>query len=80
MRRRVSARELERRLIRKLESSGSWMDVNAVVKRLRRYAIVREFASYTTFEGLSGTSAATAMSKSDIEGAIRDRMKRKGAR
>lgn len=56
------------------------MDVNAVVKRLRRYAIVREFASYTTFEGLSGTSAATAMSKSDIEGAIRDRMKRKGAR
>ena len=80
MRRRVSARELERRLIRKLESSASWQDVNAVVKRLRRYAIVREFASYTCFEKLAETPSAVAMSKGDIDGVIRDRMKRKGAR
>lgn len=79
MRRRVSARDLERRLIQKLESSASYQDVNAMVKRLRRYAIVREFASYTTFEQLSGTSSAMAMSKSDIEGAIRDRITRTGA-
>lgn len=78
MRRRVTARELERRLIRKLESSASWQDVNAVVKRLRRYAIVREFASYTCFEKLAETPSAVAMSKGEIEGAIRDRMS-KGA-
>lgn len=78
MRRRVTARELERRLIRKLESSASWQDVNAVVKRLRRYAIVREFASYTCFEKLAETPSAVAMSKGEIENAIRDRMS-KGA-
>ena len=80
MRRRVSARELERRLIRQLESSGSYQDVNAMVKRLRRYAIVREFGAYTAFDMLAATPSAVAMGRADIEGAIRDRMKRKGAR
>ena len=51
-----------------------------MVKRLRRYAIVREFGAYTAFDMLAATPSAVAMGRADIEGAIRDRMKRKGAR
>lgn len=73
--RRVSARELERRLVRKLESSASYQDVNSVVNRLRRYAIAREFRAYTAFDRLAETSAGLAMSKGQIECAIRDRLR-----
>lgn len=72
-RRRVSARELERRLVKRL-GDETLIKVEAVVHRLRKYVIARTFRAYVAASELPKQASAAALTQTAIEQAIRERM------
>lgn len=73
-RRRVSTRELERRLCRRLLDDGkiTSFDIEAVVKRLRMFAVGYGFFDATcSIEAVSARESVAGMCPAEVQRALR---------
>lgn len=78
-RRRVSAHDLKRRLIRKMANLSPWA-VTGIVRELREYAIAKEFMAGRSIDALESdtTLGEHVWSRGDIEQSIRNKGKAAG--